>query len=74
MLRRISFNLARHAVQTFLKKRPKRPTGTVAREHIKIVYVNIGLSMRTSHFRRIDKIEPIVGYNFAGNIQYETAQ
>ena len=30
--------------------------------------------MRTSHFRRIDKIEPIVGYNFAGNIQYETAQ
>lgn len=43
MLRRISFNLARHAVQTFLKKRPKRPTGTVAREHIKIVYVNIGL-------------------------------
>ena len=35
-----------------LKQRPKRPTGTVAREHIKIVYVNIGLSMRTSHFRR----------------------
>ena len=74
VLRRRGLDLAGHAVEALVEERPQRPARAVAREHVKVVDVQVGLAVRAAHLGRIDEVEPVVGHHLAGDVQDEAAE
>lgn len=74
MLGRSRITLAGNAVEAFGEKGSERPARAVARKHVEVVNVQVGLAVRATHFRRIDEVEPVVGHHLSGNIENESAE
>ena len=69
-----ALDLARHAVQALSQQHAQRPAGAVAGQHVKVVDVNIAITVGLAHFRRIDVVEPVVGHHLARHVENEAAQ
>jgi len=71
---RFRFDLARHAVQSFVQEHAQRPARAITGEHVEIVNVDAAVAVRGAHFGRIDVREPVVRDDLAGSIEDQAAQ
>ncbi|MNN02650.1 hypothetical protein D3C81_1153170 [compost metagenome] len=63
-----------YAIEAFVQQGAQRPAGTVAGEHIQVMHVQVGFAMGTANGFAVDLIEPVVGGDFAGDIEHQPAQ
>ncbi len=74
MLRGIGLGFSCDTVETLEQQAAQRPAGAVAGEHVEVVDVEIGFTVRLPDFRRINVRQPVVGNHLAGNVEDQPAE
>ena len=74
MFRRSGFGFLGNAVEAFAQQSAQRPAGAIARQHVEIVDVDIGLAVRPADGGGIDLVEPVIGDHLAGDVEDHAAQ